>query len=522
MLAQNANEEPIDWLIRRYTAAKKRHEEWHPVWQECYDYAIPMRDRFDGSPTNGQKLTDRMFDMTAAVSTHRFASRLQAGLTPTFARWSALRAGQDLKKHANPAQIEQIERKLDEVADEVFAAIHRSNFDSQIHEANLDLAVGTASLICDEDPEDLIRFLAVPLTQVCFEAGPDDTIEARFRFRGMTLADIQVEWPRANIGPDLMNRLSGRSEDKLEVVEATWIERGRDMNRFRHVVFLPKEKIAVFETVYEGDGSCPWINFRWSKAAGEVYGRGPLLLALPDIKVANATVELVLANADLAITGMWQGEDDGVLNPSTLRPASGTVIPIAPGSSGLKPLETPGRFDVAALVLEDLRNNIKRALYDETLGPPTGTPMSATEVSERMADLYRSMGSSYGRLQRELVQPIIRRVIYILRKAGRIQLPRVDGRLLQIVSQSPLSSAQAQEDVLKFQQFTAVMANTFGPERMALTVNPGEAGDWLAKQFSVSKRLLYTGAERDAHTRALQQLSRQAASSGAGAGGMVA
>ena len=54
MLAQNANEEPIDWLIRRYNAAKKRHQQWHPVWQECYDYAIPMRDRFDGSPTDGR------------------------------------------------------------------------------------------------------------------------------------------------------------------------------------------------------------------------------------------------------------------------------------------------------------------------------------------------------------------------------------------------------------------------------------------------------------------------------------
>ena len=44
----------------------------------------------------------------------------------------------------------------------------------------------------------------------------------------------------------------------------------------------------------------------------------------------------------------------------------------------------PGRLDVAQLVLQDMRNNIKKALYMETLGRPEGTPMTATEVSLRM------------------------------------------------------------------------------------------------------------------------------------------
>ena len=49
--------------------------------------------------------------------------------------------------------------------------------------------------------------------------------------------------------------------------------------------------------------------------------------------------------------------------------------------------------------------------------------MSATEVAERMADLSRQIGSSFGRLQSEFINPLIRRVIYILKKQGRITLP---------------------------------------------------------------------------------------------------
>ena len=54
-----------------------------------------------------------------------------------------------------------------------------------------------------------------------------------------------------------------------------------------------------------------------------------------------------------------------------------------------------------------MRNNIKRALYTMTcLGDPNKTPASATEVAERMADLSRKIGSAFGRLQAEMVQPV--------------------------------------------------------------------------------------------------------------------
>ena len=45
----------------------------------------------------------------------------------------------------------------------------------------------------------------------------------------------------------------------------------------------------------------------------------------------------------------------------------------------------------------------------EALGRPEGTPMTATEVSERMADLSRQIGSSFGRLQSELINSIIKK-----------------------------------------------------------------------------------------------------------------
>ena len=88
-----------------------------------------------------------------------------------------------------------------------------------------------------------------------------------------------------------------------------------------------------------GVGSNPFICFRWSKCAGEVYGRGPLINALSSIKTTNLTIQLILENAQMSISGIYQMEDDGVINPDTINLVPGTIIPKAMGSAGLQPIQ---------------------------------------------------------------------------------------------------------------------------------------------------------------------------------------
>ena len=48
-------------------------------------------------------------------------------------------------------------------------------------------------------------------------------------------------------------------------------------------------KSIIFEEIYKGEGSNPYLVFRWNKASGEVYGRGPIFNAMGAIKAINAT-----------------------------------------------------------------------------------------------------------------------------------------------------------------------------------------------------------------------------------------
>ena len=83
--------------------------------------------------------------------------------------------------------------------------------------------------------------------------------------------------------------------------------------------FDEKDKVWRYEVVYNKESriverefeSNPWVIVRWSKIAGEVFGRGPLLQALPDLKMLNKGKELAIRSAQLNIFGVYTVADDG-------------------------------------------------------------------------------------------------------------------------------------------------------------------------------------------------------------------
>ena len=65
--------------IQSYGTAKSFRENWVPLFEECYEYALPQRESFYAE-TAGQRRDDKIFDETAVVGVQEFASRLQHGI----------------------------------------------------------------------------------------------------------------------------------------------------------------------------------------------------------------------------------------------------------------------------------------------------------------------------------------------------------------------------------------------------------------------------------------------------------
>jgi hypothetical protein len=112
-------------------------------------------------------------------------------------------------------------------------------------------------------------------------------------------------------------------------------------------------------------------------------------------------------------------------------------------------------------------------------------------------------------LQVELVQPVLQRVVYILKKQGRIEIPTVNGREVKIKSVSPLAQAQANQDISSIARFLQLIGGTFGPELLNMLINQEETSLHLAKKFGVPEGLIRNAEERNQIVAMMQQAQQQ-------------
>ena len=131
-----------------------------------------------------------------------------------------------------------------------------------------------------------------------------------------------------------------------------------------------------------------------------------------------------------------------------------------------------------------------------------------------MADLSRQIGSSFGRLQSELIYPLLRRIIRILSKQGRIDIPKINGREVKVVARSPLAKAQHLQDVADVNRFTQLIACTFGPQMVNLIINQNETARFIAEKMNLPEKLIRDEAEQQALIQQVQQMQQSAPPTG--------
>lgn len=439
-------------LQQRYVAALQDRKAWDGLWHECYDLVLPNQSRLVGKRDHsGQRRTDQIFDATAMDGVDQLATAILGQVTPPWSPWFALRGGTML----SPEQIQMAQPKLDSIAQTILSHIDASNFAVEIHQCFLELVtVGTACIALHETPvgsNAAFRFEAVPMNDIVLEENDEGRLANVYR-------------PLVVNGKTLRERYDVQADDDNDytIVDCV-VTHGGHIDRLVFMLDEESEEPTVLEE--ERLKANPYIAFRWQKAAGERYGRSPVMKALPDIKTANKVVELILKNASIAVTGIWQADDDGVLNPANITLEPGAIIPKAIGSQGLKPLEMPAKFDVSQLVLEDLRKRIRSAMLLDRLTQPAGAK-TATEIIERASDNAMILAAIYGRLQAELLTPLLERAIAVLIRRGEIPFIDIDHQHIILETRSPVAVIQTQRKLQTLLQWLDA-AQKLGPETLA-------------------------------------------------------
>jgi hypothetical protein len=496
----------VDEILRRSEKAQRDKDLFESLYTDAYEFALPQRQLYgyyDGNSKGAKKMA-RVFDSTAINSTQRFANRLQSGIFPPQRKWCRLEPGSDI----DPRQKDQAQAIMDVYMEKMFTVIKQSNFDIAIGEFLLDMAVGTACMMIQPgDDVAPINFTPIPMFLVSYEEGANGMVDKVYRRMRMKAEAISQQWKDAVFSDHLQQMIDSKPTDEIDLLEATIFDPERGDWCYHVIDAKSKEEI-----VYRRMTSSPWVISRYSKIAGEIYGRGPLLTAMPDIRTLNKTLELLLKNASLAVAGVYTAADDGVLNPQTVKIVPGAVIPVArnggPQGESLRALPRAGDFNVSQIVINDLRANIKRTLLDESLPPDNMSARSATEVVERMKELAQNLGSAFGRLINETMIPMVARVLQVMDERGLIDMPlKVNGLEIKVSPVAPLAMAQNMEEINNIMQFMQITSTMGGEGQLA--VKTGELIDYIGDKLGIPSAIRNTAAERGFLMEQQQQMLMQ-------------
>ena len=426
----------------------EKRSTWESHWQECADYMQPRKAEITKERARGDKRNIQIFDATAIHALELLAASLQGMLTSSANRWFAMRYKEALLNESDEAK-----EWLEDATDKMYLAFGRSNFQQEIFETYHDLITfGTSCLMIEEDENDIVRFSSRHIKEFYVEENKKGIVETVYRRFKMPVASAIDKFGLENFSRDTANLFKKEPFEELELVHVVRPRSIYDENKL-------DKKNMPYQSVYFEYGSghiiniggfkeMPYVVPRYLKSSTEIYGRSPAMNALPDVKVLNKMVETALKAAAKQVEPPLLVPDDSMLSP--IRMSAGSLNYYRSGSRDrIEPLNIGQQTSVTLNQENQRREAIAKTFHIDQLLVTANRTMTATEVLQRNEEKMRILGPVLGRLQSELLQPLILRVFNImLRNKLFKQAPEIlANQEIDIEYVSPMALAQKGQEL---------------------------------------------------------------------------
>ena len=447
-------------LMKRYTTLQQQRSHWESHWQEVADFVIPRKADITKKRTAGDKRSELIFDGTAIHAAELMAASLHGMLTNAAAPWFSLRYEDDSFNGDDEAK-----EWLEGATDVMYQHLARSNFQEQIHELYADLVTfGTAVIFIEDDKRNGFRFSTRHIAECYVSEDEDGRVDTVYRKYKTTARAAVRQFGEQQVTQRIAKLFT---EDPYAEIELQHIVMPRDdYNRrkkntlnmpFASIYMDAEEKMILGESGYQEFAYCVP---RFLKGSFEIgYGRSPSMTALSDTKMVNKMSEVVIRAAQLQIHPPLMVPDDGFMAP--VRTTPGGINFYRSGTRDrIEPLNIGSNNPLGEHQLEQRRQAIRAAFYVDQLILGQGPQMTATEVIQRTEEKMRLLGPVLGRLQAELLQPLINRCFAILSRQKKFVPPpeSLRGGDIDIEYVSPLAKAQRSGDVQAVMQMFEFLA----------------------------------------------------------------
>lgn len=417
-------------------------------WQEVSDYFIPNRSNITVKKYPGQQDAFQLLDNIGVQSNELLAGALHGLLTNTDSNWFEFTTGRlDLDNNDEVRlYLQQCQRILHNV-------LNNTNFHTELHEIYLEMpSLGTGCLFVDEDDINVVRFSAKPIEDYLLDEDRHGVVNVVFFSKKLTANEIIEEYGQEGL-PDRVLKCKDQ-QHTFDVVHAVYAENCADPT-VKSKKFVSQHVLPEFDHELRAGQyhEIPYITPRFSKRAGEIYGRSPAMTALPEMRVLNKMNQTMLIGMQKQVDPPLQVEDDGVILPLVTRP--GGINYRRPGAEPIQPLFTGTRIDLAYQALTERRQRVRDAFYVDQLRLSQDMKyMTATEVLQRTEDTMRLLGPLVGRMNSEFLRPLINRVFRICSDRKMLPPPPtvLQGTKVDVRYSSLIAKAQRVSEGLNLQR----------------------------------------------------------------------
>lgn len=444
----------IDELTLKQSYLESLRVDYETTWQRVIDYVIPRKPPVVGMRTPGKTEGDECHDNSPTQYARKLAANINGLLTNQSSKWFRLKmADDDLNSLPD---VKEYLSKLEQVLRDAFDS---SNFYQEIHEHYTDLVtIGTAITFIDEsmEPDREFYFKTLHIGESYIDEDYEGFVDTVMRKVEMKPHHLYKKF--GDLVSDRTKKLyeDQKYDEDIELIHIVYPRENRDVTktdslnkRYASIWYEPAAKHIIKE---EGYDEFPYLVVRWSKESGECYGRSPAIDNLKDIAmISQMEYDNLIAAEKIA--------DPPILIPNEILHTDFDAGGVTPYDPALTDKPSPLFLGQNLPVSIEMKNQKLKAIMDgfyvSQLTLPDFRNMTAEEVRTRHVENMRILGPTYGRLQSELMKPLINRALSILFEAVDIDgnpitppVPEdIAGQPFKIEYLSPLAKTQRSYEV---------------------------------------------------------------------------
>ena len=416
------NEELVNFVTSRQSKLESEKANFNDRMQDVADFVAPHREDILGNLVPGEKKGRKIFDGTA-VSAAVLATDGIHGyhVSPAFA-WFKYTMN---RKNVN--KVVEIREWLDEVEFNMYMALNRSNFYSEMWSFIYDgFTMGTSSIYAEEDlAEEKIAFETIHPGEIYIAENKYGQVDVMHRKRKLSARKLVQMFGEENLPPGIKSTHKKQPFGEHEVVHAVYPREEFDDRKkdAQNKKFASTWLITEGNTIAKVSGfdEFPYHTWRYLKTGKEAFGVSPATLAMPDIQGLNVMSKTLLGAAQLAVDPAYnvpsylQGSVQ--LKPRGLNYIKDTA------KDRITPVNTGSNYPVGIDREERKQAQIRERFHVDTFLMLTQLAgrgdRTAFEVSEMMAEKAAVLGAELGPFNKQ-IDSILDHVFRIEVNAGRM------------------------------------------------------------------------------------------------------